>query len=38
MGGEELFSFSGGWIIFTVMSIAIAVGVLYLGRNFQKKV
>lgn len=37
MGGEELFTFDGGWIAFSLLCIGLSCVVLYLSRTFQKQ-
>ena len=36
MGGEELFVFNGGWIVFSVICVVASCVVLYFARTFQK--
>jgi hypothetical protein len=38
MQGEELFSFDGGWIVFSVIAVAMAFCALFIARYFLKKV
>ena len=38
MGGEEMFSFEGGWIVFVALVIAIDIVMFYIGRKFTRKI
>lgn len=38
MGGEEMFSFEGGWLVFIGLIIAIDVVMFIIGRKFTRKV
>ena len=38
MGGEELFTFEGGWIAFVALALVIDIVMFYIGRKFTRKI
>jgi len=38
MGGEEIFSFDGGWIAFIAVVLILDVAMFYIGRKFTRKI